>query len=265
MAKKSKSKNKPYKANWKNKTLVKLVNHFMASDGKLTKQQIISIGNEKLYKNLRSGGYLVNKDNDLKSTFEMSGKLRKSYDNNCKSGIEFRGSGGEKHAKYSYTSMKLIPKAVIDEGRFQSEATMKEEFKQFKKTQEFRNNLEKIINEKEKAIKNSNDKEKIKALKKEIQLLHKREFSVCDLRVQVTKEEAREFLDNIEKHISVTHHTKRDRYKAMHRKLDKLIQSTQGNTMSISIEIDSGYSGVEKMKHENYESVTNEPTIYMYG
>lgn len=293
MAKKRRSsktrKQASVKLNWNNKTLEKVARYFLYSEGRLSKDQIIEIGNQTLFHKLKSGGYIEEVKNTDKGVFKTTEKLRNQYKTNIDAKARFSGSGSTEHSKGVYNIVKILPHSIIMDGKIQTEEDLKDEFKKLKKKKEFKAsvasyreklNTDKInlIDKYKKELQNT-PKNRQALLKahyiKEIEKIDyrlkvlddkKRGVSHSDFRVIATKEQAEEILRNLQE--------ERDRFEDIYyinqfdKAIDKLqniiIKAEPTQEIRINFEvITKNYEARDIIAKENYEVITGQEMIFL--
>ncbi len=291
MAKRRSSKTRKQasvKLNWSNKTLEKVARYFLYSEGRLSKDQIIEIGNQTLYQKLKAGGFIEEVKTD-KGVFKTTEKLRNHYKVNIDSNARFSGSGSTEHSKGVYNIIKLIPTNIIMEGKIQTEEDLKDEFKKLKKKKEFKASIasyrEKLNTEKlnlmakyKKELQNAPKSRQalVKAhYTKEIEKIDyrlkvlddkKRGISHSDFRVIATRDQAQEILRNLQE--------ERDRFDDSYyiNRFDKAIEKLQNiinraePTQEIKINFEivtKNYEARDIIAKENYEIVTGQEMIFI--
>ncbi|WFA09589.1 hypothetical protein [Tissierella sp. Yu-01] len=277
------------KLNWNNKTLEKVARYFLYSEGRLSKDQIIEIGNQTLFHKLKSGGYIEEVKNTDKGVFKTTEKLRNQYKTNIDAKVRFSGSGSTEHSKGVYNMVKILPQSIIMDGKLQTEEDLKEEFKKLKKKKEFKASVtsyrEKLNTDKlnfmanyKKELQNTpkNRQALLKAhYTKEIEKIDyrlkvlddkKRGISHSDFRVIATKDQAEEILKNLQE--------ERDRFEDAYyiNQFDKAIDKLQTiigraePTQEIRINFEivtKNYEARDIIAKENYGIITGQEMIYI--
>ncbi|WP_353096108.1 hypothetical protein [Tissierella praeacuta] len=277
------------KLNWNNKTLEKVARYFLYSEGRLSKDQIIEIGNQTLFHKLKSGGYIEEVKNTDKGVFKTTEKLRNQYKVNIDGNTRFSGSGSTEHSKGVYNVVKLLPVDIIMKGNIQTEEDLKDEFKKLKKKKEFKASItsyrEKLNSNKinlttnyKKELQNT-PKDRQALLKahytKEIEKVDyilkvlddkKRGVSHSDFRVIATKDQAEEILKNLQ--------SERDRHEDNYyiNQFDKAIDKLQNiisrtePTQEIKINFEvvtKNYEARDIIAKENYEVIAGQEMIFI--
>ncbi|MDU5082840.1 hypothetical protein [uncultured Tissierella sp.] len=277
------------KLNWNNKTLEKVARYFLYSEGRLSKDQIIEIGNQTLFHKLKSGGYIEEVKNTDKGVFKTTEKLRNQYKVNVDSNARFSGSGSTEHSKGVYNIVKLLPQNIIMQGKIQTEEDLKDEFKKLKKKKEFKTNVtsyrEKLNSDKinliakykkelqgtpksRQALLKAHYTKEIEKIDYRLKVLGdtKRGISHSDFRVIATREEAEELLINLQ--------LERDKFEDSYyiarfdRAIDKLQNIISGAEPTQEIQINfeiitKNYEARDIIAKENYEVVTGEEMIFL--
>jgi len=282
-----KAKNSSNKLNWKNDKLTAIGRNFQFSDGRLTKEDILQISNQTLFTKLKSGGYIKEVENGSGDSFKTTDKFRKEYKLNVDSKESWKGSGGSTHTQGMAKMAKLVPREVITAGNFKTGETLKNEFDSLKNRQAFKQEANKMredkrqeIIQREQLYKSQldsavSDKQKLyyegkykvdsQKLQKELKVLNsKNAFSVPDTKITLTRDQAEEMLDNLRNSFDQYHQRNHEMIQEAVHKLEQTIEQTQGQSIEISIEVcTENYSFEDKCSHNNYEQATNSPTLYL--
>lgn len=276
------------KLNWSNPTLEKVARFFLYSEGRLTKDQIIEIGNQTLFQKLKSGGFIEEVKNTDKGIFKTTEKLKNQYKSNVDANAKFTGSGSSNHSRGVFNIIKMLPGDIVMKGNIRTEEFLKDEFKLLKKRKQFKENQanyrDKLNKErtnliaqykKEKISTPANKQAILKAqYSKEIEKIDyrlkifndKKGISPADFRVIATKDQAEEILKNLQ--------DQRDRFdKAYYiNQFDKAIDKLQSmiskaeptKTININFEvITDTYEAKDIIAKENYEITTGEEMIFI--
>lgn len=293
MAKKRRSskarKQANIKLNWKNKTLEKVARYFLYSEGRLSKEQIIEIGNQTLYQKLKAGGYIEEVKNTDKGIFKTTDKFRNQYKVNIDSNARFSGSGSSEHSKGVYNVINMLPDGIIMEGKIHTEEFLKDELKIFKREMEFKTNLQnykdRLNNDKmELTTKYNNDlkntpEDKQALLKagylKEVEQIdyrlkvlndNKRGISNPDFRVIASRDQAKEILCNLrnERDTLDSRHKVNKFNEAIGRIQNIISRSETTREISLNFEIiTDNYEARDIIAKENYEIITGQEMIYI--
>lgn len=276
------------KLNWKNKTLEKVARYFLYSEGRLSKDQIIEIGNQTLYQKLKAGGYIEEVKNTDKGIFKTTDKLRSQYKVNIDSNARFSGSGSTEHSKGVYNVINLLPNNIIMEGKIQTEEYLKDEFKMLKREEEFKTNLQsykdKLHNDKielttkyHKDLENTQEDKKalLKAeyLKEVEQIDYKlkilndknRGISNPDFRVIALRDQTEEILRNLRNERDTLDSNYRiNQFNEAIAKIETIISKTETREISLNFEvITKNYEARDIIAKENYEIITGQEIIYI--
>lgn len=154
-------KNKAKPLNPKTKSHINISRFFQYSEGRLTKDDIISLSNIDTYYRLVGNGYIKLIKNADNSNYEMTSKFKNWIRSNIDGKVKFSGTGSTVHAKTVKEIMvNVIPKSVVSEGRVKTETEIKEEFKKLKRTDEYKEKVndmkQNIINDKANLTKEHN-------------------------------------------------------------------------------------------------------------
>lgn len=277
------------KLNWNNKTLEKVARYFLYSEGRLSKDQIIQIGNKTLFHKLKSGGFIEEVKNTDKGIFKTTEKLRNQYKVNVDSNAKFSGSGSTEHSKGVYNVIKMLPIDIVMKGNIQTEEFLKDEFKKIKNKKVFKTNL---LNYKKKLNKDKNNlidkyNKKLPSTPKDKQALlkahysketekidytlkvlddNKRGISHSDFRVNATKGQAEEILKSLQE--------QRDKFEESYYierfniAIDKLqniiLKSGISEKIRLNFEIvTKSYEARDIIAKENYEIITGQEMIFL--
>ena len=277
------------KLNWNNKTLEKVARYLLYSEGRLSKDQIIEIGNQTLFYRLKSGGYIEEVKNTDKGIFKTTDKLRSQYKTNIDANARWSGSGSTEHSKGVYNVINLLPENIIMEGKIQTEEFLKDEFKMFKRQEEYKTNLQNYKNklnsdkmelvakynkdlketpiDRQALLKASYDK-KIEQIDYRLKVLNdnNRGISNPDFRVIASRDQTKEILENLRnERDNIDNANKIDRFNIAINKIENII-SRVGATQEIQLNfevITENYEARDIIAKENYEVITGQEMIYI--
>ena len=134
------AKTKNILLNWNNKTLERLANHLHYSEGRMSKENIISTGTKTLFYQLKKGGY-IEEVSHSKGVFKVTDKFKRQYNTHIHPEARWGGSGSNYHAEGMNQIIKMLPTQVVEEHRIQTEEMLKEQFKIERTTKEYNERL----------------------------------------------------------------------------------------------------------------------------
>lgn len=285
----NKSKSSSNKLNWNNSKVNSIGKHFLFSDGRLSKDDILRLGNQTLLTKLKSVGYIKEIDTAEKGIFKTTDKFRKEYKIHNDSRCDWKSSGGSTHAKGMSKLSKIVPQKVIDEGRFLTGESLKNEFEKCKGGKAFKQEAQRLLDEKRqevsvreaslkiqlenaksekqanyfKAISNS----EIKMLQMELKTLEEKGFkgySAPDIRLNISRDEAEQMLDTLKNSFGQYHQRNHEMIHIAVQKLEHVIEHSETEMISVSVEVfTDSYKYEDKCSHVNYEKATGNTTIYL--
>lgn len=286
---KSKNKEAQKPLNWNNKRLQSVGNHFKFSDGRLLRTQIREIGTGKIFEQLVGQGYIKKVDNADKGTYKTTPKFQKQFNLNTMNDSSWGSSGGVEHSKVMYAFAKLLPEGIVAGGNFRTGTDISEDFKNIKRTKGFRENAEKMVNDKKEKIEDLkadykkesaslDEKDKViakriyekglKSLNRDLDILNEKGYKgykAPDAEITFTREQLELFHRNYKKFYEeskLTNTVKRLMDKSLG-KIETLLKTTMKETYTIQYEaITKNYSPDEIARGENYEEVTENIVIY---
>ena len=287
--KSNKSKSSTNKLNWNNSKVNSIGKHFLFSDGRLSKDDILKLGNQTLFTKLKSGGYIKEIATAEKGIFKTTDKFRKEYKIYCDSKCDWKSSGGSTHAKGMNKLSKIVPQKIIDEGRFKTGESLKNEFDKYKSSKAFKQEAQRLLEEKrlelserEALLKNQLEnaksdkqasyfkavyKSETKMLQMELKTLEEKGFngySAPDIYLSMSKDEAEQMLDSLKNSFSQYHQHNYGMIQEAVQKLQQTIEQSETEMISLSIEVfTESYKYEDKCSHVNYEKATGNTTIYL--
>lgn len=263
-----------------------LLYRFAISEGVLSKEQILNLGNKSLLYRMKNNHY-------IKETIKGSGiykstpKLKQLTEKTT--GISYGNGCSFKHSEKIQKAISFFPKEVISEGRFSSGLMLKQEVSSIKQTPQYQkaiNNLQKNVLKEEKNIQYqyqnflstcNNQAERYQAqidfqaqsaycqIKKEVAFSDTPIF-IPDFKVNVTKEEGEYLLQQFTEQM---HHLSENskEYHFLERNVAKVqhILQSQDSTFDLYFEIiTNNYGKPELERHFNYETILNREVLYIY-
>jgi len=271
MAKRTRKQSAKNKIKFGNKKAVDVARNFLFRDGRMTKEDIIGISNKTMFYKLKAGGYIEQVKNAEVGIFKTTGRFREQYKREVDASAKWKGSGSTGHANGFRILAGMVGEKAIAEGRFESSESCKDRVDSVKKTAEFRNKAEQMVQTKEKqleeALASAKDPKTIALLEKQLSKLTEHNykgFSAPDARVFLERQEAEQMVEKMREYSKECHHSVRDQWEQASQKLEQIIRVTTTKQIAVSIEVYTGnYKGMDKYSHEAYEEVTEEMTIYV--
>lgn len=285
MKAKSKSKNKSQSLNLRNPKQVNVINSFAISEGRLSKEDIYSIGNKDIFYRMKNGGFIketVKGSGVFKATSKLKGLVSKTE------GISFGNGCSNKHSKAITRATQYLPKEIVTQGRFKSGQSLKSEMDSFRQTGKYHRKVEHIkqsISERRNSAKQQYQAKVNSGISRSEQYQAKLDYRnemkqidiqseiinsanpvfIPDFMIQATRDEAQEILENLQARYDEAEDGRErsflcddiDKMKAM-------IDTATTDTIDIYVEIvTDSYGNAKLERHRNYETITDRPVIYL--
>lgn len=282
---KAKSKSKSKSLNLHNPKQMNVVNSFAISEGRLSKEDIYSIGNKDIFYRMKNGGFIketVKGSGVFKATSKLKGLVAKTE------GISFGNGCSNKHSKAITKATQYLPTGIVTQGRFKSGQSLKSEMDSFKQTGKYHRKVEYIrqdITERRNGIKQQfhtkvhsgisrpeqyqayldyRTEMKQIAIQNEI-INSSNPVFIPDLMIQATRDEAQEILDNLQARYDETEDGReRSFLRDDVEKMQMMINTATTDTIDIYIEIvTDSYGNAKLERHRNYETIMDRPVLYL--
>ena len=284
MAKKFKRSNKTQarQINFNNPKTMNCIRYMQLSENRLSRQDLLSLGNKDIFYQLKNGGYIKESTGGIfQGTSKLHNYMKKQ------DGSTFSKSNSPEHSAKILNSAKLLPKQVISEGRFQTGTDLQYEYQKIKHQKEYqealrqeREALKGRMNElcslhrefqrseevrAEKLQEAFNYRSAKEALERSMALLKENQFSPPDYAIELSKAEGEAYLDNLTRYRdSLEEHSKDySLYSEAVEKLSCLITQSEGSfTVGIEI-VTNSYGSLDMEKHYLYEQFTQQTVLYL--
>ena len=276
--------NDRYKVNFNNQKTIQVINYLQLAENRLSREEILSIGNKDILYKLKNSGYIKETS---KNNFQGTKKLRTEMTK--RTGNQFGKGSSSQHSQKLLTVAKCIPSQVIDNRDFKTGTELEKQFNQFKATPEYKERTEqarqeqisKIENlkqyhasvqtssstaEREKLQENINYLQSYSILERSLSVIEEERYSVPDFSFTCTRAQSLEFLSNLNETQS---NTGSGTYSPIYHNgasvhMKQIIEETTTDTITWTIEIITNHYGTEDLeRHYLYDRVTNTHTIYI--
>jgi hypothetical protein len=279
---KRKNKTEARQINFNNPKTMNTIRYLQLSENRLSRQDLLTIGNKDILYQLKNGGYIKESAGGI---FQGTSKLHthmKKLD-----GSSFSKSNSPEHSAKILNSAKLLPKQVISEGRFQTGTDLQQQYQKMKHHKEYQealkqerealqgriNGLSSLHREFQRSEENRAEKlqeafnyrSAKEALERSMTLLKENQFSPPDYAVELTKSEGEDYLDSLSRYRDSLEEHSRDYslYTEAVEKLSCIISQSEGSfTVGIEI-ITNSYGSLDMEKHSLYEQLTHQTVLYL--
>ena len=280
-AKSSKKNSNRNRVNFQNPKTKMIVAHMMLGENRITKQEIMQIGNKDIFYQLLHSNYIVEKE---KGQYVGTQKLH-DYAKRTES-KSFSSSSSFEHSQALRTSLSLLPKEVLLNGHYRSSTDIERTFKRAEKSQEYRERLGILRNQLDAAlvksenslnakVSNSNSEEEILRAKLQYQgqmadiesqkqWLSEQTYLVPDYEVSLTPTELEQYISNLTDYRNALDESSKAYY-IYSESIEKLKQiPTDQAEITLSIEIiTSAYGNREISLHKNFEVLSQTNQIFL--
>ena len=259
-----------------------VVRYMQLSENRLSRQDLLTIGNKDILYQLKNGGYIKESAGGIfQGTSKLHNYMKKQ------DGSSFSKSNSPEHSAKIRNSAKLLPKQVISKGRFLTGTDLQQQYQKIKRQKEYqealrqeRESLKGRINElaslhkefqrseetrAEKLQEAFNYRSAKEALERSMTLLKENQFSPPDYAVELTKQEGESYLDSLTRYRDSIEEYSRDYslYTEAMEKLSYLITQSDGSfTVGIEL-ITNSYGSLDMEKHYLYEQLTHQTVLYL--
>lgn len=276
--------NDRYKVNFNNSKTIQVINYLQLAENRLSREEILSIGNKDILYKLKNSGYIKETS---KGNFQGTKKLRTEISK--RTGNQFGKGSSSQHSQKLLSVAKCIPSQVIENRGFKTGIELEKQFNQFKTTQEYtertkqarQEQISKIeslnqyhtsvqtsisITEREKLQENINYLQSYAILERNLNIIVEERYSVPDFSITCTKEQSLEFLNSLNR---TQNNTGSGSYSSIYHKgasvqMKQIIEETTTDTITWTIEIVTNNYGAEDLeRHYMYDRITSTHTIYI--
>lgn len=281
---KRKTKNKSRnKVNFSNPKVAKICTFLQLGENKITKQEILTLGNKDIFYQLKNSGYI---QQSSKGEFKGTSKLHTYVKKNDER--YFSSSASSSHAKAVRDSLSLLPSSVLGRKSYSSSADIERYFeKKVIPTQQYKEELYRMKQELKEELRQIEDAyaqtrtEQLSDYDRycsKIDYLHDREsttsrlewlndktYLVPDYQITLTQDELSQYIDNLSDYRDNLD-TDSKAYSLYTESIEKLqvLSSAAEGEITISVEvITDSYGQRELQLHQNFEQLSHTPQIYL--
>ena len=273
--KKSKSKSKVQSLNLRNPKQMDVINLFAVSEGRVSRQDIVSVGNKEIFYRMLNLGYIketVNGSGIYKATPKLKSFTQaatgKSYNNGC----------SNKHSRIMCkVATTIIPKAVLEEGRFAGQNEIKGKMEMFKASNKYSRGLQIMRNQVKsdylsckKNYESStsyqqrlDNRKDLDAAKMRLDVINS--DNPCftpDMEISITRAEAEQMLQTVREIEESSDGREHSLMMQNEEKLEQMLSGTS-ETFTVGVEIvTENYCNEELYRHQLYEILTGEQVLY---
>ncbi len=278
---KQKSKTEARQINFNNPKTMNTIRYLQLSENRLSRQDLLAIGNKDIFYQLKNGGYIKEAGGIFQGTSKLHNYMKKQ------DGSTFSKSNSPEHSAKILNSAKLLPKQIISEGRFQTGTDLQQQYQKTKNQKEYqealrqeREALKGRMNELSSLHREFQRSEEAKAeklqeafnyrsakdtLERSMNLLKENQFSPPDYAVELTKSEGEAYLNNLMSYRDSLEGYSKDYslYTKAIEKLSCLIAQSDGSfTVGIEL-VTNSYGSLDMEKHFLYEQLTHQTVLYL--
>lgn len=272
--------------NLRNPKQLDLIYTFAISEGRLSKDSIMEIGNKELFYRMKNNGF-IKETAKGSNVFKATLKLQKLTEQTT--GISYSNGCSSKHSAKIGKALTFIPQETISEGRFSTGQMLKREMSAYKQTSSYERVIRKLqtnILHQEKQLQNDyqaylsgniTNTERYQAeidyqadssylqMQKDVAFSDTPLF-IPDFSITTSHEETEQILQHMTdylEHLPVE--SKEVVFLEQNiTKLTEILQTEQTSyDLYLEIVTDS-YGRVELERHHNYETIMNREVLYIY-
>ena len=282
MAKRKNTKsqnNDRYKVNFNSEKTKSIITTLMIAEDRITRDEIISIGNKDIYYKLSKSGYITESSKDIyKGTQKLKNYVKQ------KDGKSFSSSGSASHSQAVRNTLKFVPSSVLSRKSFNTGTDIEKDFKKIQQSERYKENLEKIKDDLqqewyqiEKAYQESlqYSRDEIDRYMSKMQYLQDRdrvsarqswleqEPLTPDYQLTFREDELNSYIENLKSYRDSLDEDSKA-YSIYSQSIEKLENLTFNGEITINIEvITDSYQNREIFLHEVYEQTTSQPQIFL--
>lgn len=272
--------------NLRNPKQLDLIYTFAISEGRMSKDSIMEIGNKELFYRMKNNGF-IKETSKGSNVFKVTPKLQRLTEQTT--GISYSNGCSSKHSAKIGKALTFIPQEAISEGRFSTGQMLKQEMSAFKQTSSYERAIRKLqtdILHQEKQLQNNyqsylsrniTNTERYQAeidyqadssylqMQKDVAFSDTPLF-IPDLSVNVSQSEAEQILQNMTDQLEhLPGECKESVFLEQNIvKLTELLQTEQTSYDLYFEIVTNSYGKPELQRHENYEMVMNREVFYIY-
>lgn len=275
---KSKTKDR-YTVNFNSEKTKSIITTLMIAENRITKDEIISIGNKDIYYKLSKSGYITESSKGIYKGTQRLKNYIKQKDNKS-----FSSSGSASHSQAVRNTLKFVPSSVLSRKSFNTGTDIEKDFKKIQRTEQYKHNLEKLENslkeeryQIEKAYQEALQyaKDEIDRYMSKMQYLQDRdrvsarqswleqEPLTPDYQLTFREDEFHQYLENLKSYRDSLDEDSKA-YSIYSQSIEKLENLTVNGEITINIEvITDSYQNREIFLHQVYEQTTNQSQIFL--
>ena len=271
--------------NLKNPKQMHLIHTFAISEGRLSKEQILTQGNKELFYRMKNNGYIketVKGSGIYKATSKLKTLTEKT------TGISYGNGCSSKHSAKIGKAVSYLPDTVISEGRFTSGQMLKQEMQSLKQTPQYQKSLAHLQRNilREERTTQTNFQNYIskcsraehyqaeidhRADKAMYQMKREVAFSetpvfIPDFKVSVSRTEGECILHNMTEQMQSLPERSKEHF-FLEQSIEKIQQMLQTEQISYDLYFEivtNNYGKPELERHHNYEIILNREVLYIY-
>lgn len=280
---KRKSKNKSRnKVNFSNPKVQTIISYLQLGENRISKQEILSIGNKDILYQLKNSGYLQQSSKgEFKATSKLHTYVKKT------DGTHFSSSSSNSHSRAVRDSLSLLPSSVLERKSYSSSADAERYFeKKVKPTQQYKEELYRMKQELKEELMQIEDAYSQSRTKQQsdydrycskMDFIHNKEsvisrqewleektYLIPDYQITLTQDELSQYIYTLSDYRDCLD-TDCKAYNLYSEAIEKLQNlSCYEGEVTISIEvITDSYGQRELQLHQNYERLSNTTQIYL--
>ena len=280
-SKKGKSQN----LNLRNPKQISVINSFAISEGRLSREDIYSIGNKDIFYRMKNGGF-IKETAKGSGVFKATGKLKTLTSKT--EGIIYGNGCSNKHSKAITKALLCLPKEIVTQGRFKSGQALKSEMDSFRQTGKYHRKIEHMkqgISERRNSARRQYQEKVNSGIPRHEQYQAKLDYRnemkridiqneiinsptpvfIPDFMIQTTRDEAQEILDTLQIRYDESENSReRSFLNDDIAKMKTLIETASTDTIDIYFEIvTDSYANAEMERHRNFEILNEQPVLYL--
>lgn len=271
------------KVNFSNPKVAKICTFLQLGENKITKQEILTLGNKDIFYQLKNSGYIQQSSKgEFKGTSKLHTYVKKT------DGRHFSSSASSSHSKAIRDSLSLLPSSVLERKSYSSSADIERHFeKKVKPTQQYKEELYRMKQELKEELRQIEDAyaqtrtvqlsdydkycAKMEYLHDKDSVTSRREwledktYLIPDYQITLTQDELSQYIDTLSDYRDCLDNDCKayNLYSESIEKLQVLSSAAEGEiTISVEVITDS-YGQRELQLHQNFEQLSHTPQIYL--
>lgn len=264
--------------NLRNPKQLDLIYTFAISEGRLSKDSILQIGNKELFYRMKNNGF-IKETQKGSNVFKATSKLHTLTEK--ATGISYGNGCSTKHSAKIGKALTYLPREIITEGRFTSGQMLKKEMSSFKQSPSYEKaitGLQKDIlqtGQQIQATYQTQNSYQAKIDYKANMLLYQMKKEVAfsetplfipDFHINASRSEAEQILQNMsDQRTQFNEGTKEFIFLGKNvEKLQQMLQTEQTSYQIYFEAVTDSYGRQELERHHNYETVFQREVLYIY-